>query len=129
MARRVMVEGTCRRRQIGGCDPARVALIVWTVRAGAVEARGLVRLVLAMAVILPYERAAWLTVVMMISSGVPPAGARAHCGSRWRGMIPGGRVWSGAGERLSSQVVGAAGAGLGAPPPGGPRQHDGGLVG
>ena len=61
-----MVEGTCRRRQIGGRDPASVTLIAWTVRAGAMWALGLARLV-AMAVIVPDARTASLTVVTMIS--------------------------------------------------------------
>ncbi len=57
-ARKVVVEGTCRRRQIGGRDPARVTLMVWTVRADAAAAPGLRHLVLAMTVILPPHTAA-----------------------------------------------------------------------
>ena len=59
-ARKVVAEGTCRRHQIAGRDPASVTLIVWTVRADAAAAPGLMRLVLAMTVILPHTAAASL---------------------------------------------------------------------
>ena len=48
-----MLDGTCRRRQIGGLESRKVILILWTVLSGAVREFGFALLLFAMAAILP----------------------------------------------------------------------------
>src|SRR3954465_7494671 len=52
-SRKVMPDGTSKRRQIGGRESRRVILILWTVLLGAVRKAGFALLLFAMAAILP----------------------------------------------------------------------------
>jgi hypothetical protein len=52
-SRKVMPDGTSKRRQIGGRESRKVILIFWTVLPDAVREVGLALLLFAMAAILP----------------------------------------------------------------------------